>query len=199
MAKKFYILRHGESTYNVEGRIQGHSDDSLLTELGREQAQAAGHLLANKGIEIIICSPLKRALETGEIIASIIHAPLLVDKRFVEVNVGIIEGMYYADVQQKYKSAYDKWRSSDKQNIGSHFKGGESKINVRKRVFEGLDHYALNSDYNNILIAGHGIILNQALMALGMEAQDIPNCAIICLHHDNNLWKFQGFISQQNN
>lgn len=194
MTKNFYLLRHGESTYNVAGRIQGQSDDSVLTENGRCQAEEAATRLEGKNIEIIISSPLKRAIETGKIVSNTINAPMIFDSRFIEVNIGVIEGMYYEDVMKKYKSAYQEWQSSNTTNIGMHFKNGESKIDVRHRVFEALNHYAENTKYQNILISGHGIILNQALMELGEEQQNIPNCAIIHLKYDNKRWSFAGFV-----
>lgn len=195
MQKNFYIFRHGESTYNVEGRVQGHSDDSLLTIKGREQAYATAQLLKNKKIEIIISSPLKRAEETGLIVSGFIKAPLIFDKAFIEVNVGVIEGMLYTEVLERYKSSYDRWRSSDKNFIGVHFKNGETKLNVRKRVFKALRYYAEKTPYQNIAISAHGIILIQALLALGIEQRDIPNGAIVHLQYLDNNWKSLGFVT----
>lgn len=195
MLKNFYIFRHGESTYNVEGRVQGHSDDSLLTGKGREQAAETARILRDKNIEIIISSPLKRAQETGMIVAGVIKAPMISDDAFIEVNVGVIEGMLYTDVLEKYKSSYERWRSSDKTFIGVHFKNGETKRNVRKRVFNALKYYAEHTPYLNIAISAHGIILIQALLALGIEQRDIPNGAIIQLRYQDSEWKSLGFVT----
>ena len=63
MTKDFYIFRHGQSTYNLVGKIQGQTNDSVLTELGIQQAEAIGKRLLNEGIEIIVTSPLFRAVD----------------------------------------------------------------------------------------------------------------------------------------
>lgn len=195
MNKNFYIFRHGESTYNVAGRVQGHSDDSLLTGKGRQQAIQTAKLLKDKGIEIIISSPLKRAKETGKIISETIKTPIILDHHFIEVNVGVIEGMLYDEVLQKYGELYKKWRSSDKNSIGIHFENGETKQQVCKRVFEGLNYYAKESPYHNIGISAHGIILIQSLLALGIEQNDIPNGAVIHLIYKDSDWNCQGFVT----
>ena len=65
MRKDFYIFRHGQSSYNVEGRTQGQTNDSVLTDLGKEQALTVGERLKDKGVEIIVTSPLKRAMQTA--------------------------------------------------------------------------------------------------------------------------------------
>ena len=90
--KDFYVFRHGETSYNVSGHIQGHSNDSRLTANGKLQARAAGYKLKSKNIEIIFSSPLDRAVETGRIIADIIKVPLQTDERLIEVNVGNCRG-----------------------------------------------------------------------------------------------------------
>ena len=59
MPKDFYIFRHGQSTYNVDGRIQGQTNDSVLTDLGKSQALKLGEKLKGRGIEVIISSPLR--------------------------------------------------------------------------------------------------------------------------------------------
>lgn len=194
MQKNFYIFRHGESTYNVEGRVQGHSDDSLLTEKGRGQAAETARLLKDKKIDIIISSPLKRAEETGLIVSAHIDVPMIIDHAFIEVNVGVIEGMLYTEVLERYKSSYDRWRSSDKNYIGIHFKNGETKLNVRRRVFKALKYYAEKTPYRNIAVSAHGIILIQVLLALGIEQRDIPNGAIVHLRYEDNDWNCLGFV-----
>lgn len=67
MTTDFYIFRHGESTYNVAGRTQGRTNDSQLTDLGKKQALEIGRRLADKQIEIIVTSPLARAMQTAEL------------------------------------------------------------------------------------------------------------------------------------
>ena len=197
MVKNFYIFRHGQSSYNLEGRIQGHTNNSVLTNQGIDEAHNAASLLQDKKIEVVVSSPLRRAKQTGSIVSKIIKVPLQYDDRFTEVNVGIAEGLHYTKVQQKFGDLYRQWRSADPKYIDIHFENGESKRDVQKRVFKALNEYAQNSNYQNIAVSGHGITLSQTLMALNIEQPDIPNGAVIHLQYDNdnNRWKFVGFLN----
>ncbi len=194
MNKNFYIFRHGESTFNLAGRVQGCTDMSVLTAKGRRQAADTAEILKNRNIEIIISSPLKRAVETGNIVAEKIHVPLNIDRRFTEVNIGIIEGLLYDEVLEKYGELYNRWRNADCEDETFCFPGGESKQTVRKRIFEALNHYAEQTDYRNIAVSGHGIILKQSLKALGTEIDDIPNGSVIHLQYNNAHWQTDGII-----
>lgn len=197
MVKNFYIFRHGQSSYNLEGRIQGHTNNSVLTNQGIDEAHNAASLLQDKKIEIVVSSPLRRAKQTGSIVSKMIKVPLQYDDRFTEVNVGIAEGLHYTKAQQKFGDLYRQWRSADPKYIDIYFENGESKRDVQKRVFKALNEYAQNPDYQNIAVSGHGITLSQTLMALNVEQPDIPNGAIIHLQYDNdnNRWKFVGFLN----
>ena len=70
MATRVIIVRHGQSTYNAQKRIQGRSDQSVLTEKGQLDAKIVGKTLSSLGIDEIFCSPLQRAKSTAEIIQS---------------------------------------------------------------------------------------------------------------------------------
>lgn len=194
MVKNFYIFRHGQSSYNVEGKIQGHTNNSVLTNQGIEQAHTAASILKDKNIEVIITSPLRRAKQCGSIVSKTIHAPLQFDDRFTEVNVGVAEGLHYTKAQEKFGEMYQQWRSADPKYIDIHFDEGESKRQVQTRVFKALNDYAHKSNYKNVAISGHGITLAQTLMALNIEKPDIPNGSIVHLQYDNDQWKYIGFV-----
>lgn len=192
--KNFYIFRHGESTYNVKGLVQGHSNDSVLTPNGEQQARKAAERLKDKDIDIIISSPLIRAKQTAKIVAEVIKVPVICDDYFTEVNVGVIEGLHYEDVEKTYGELYQKWRSCALDDMETKFENGETKIQVRQRVFAGLTYYAKRCKFFNVAISGHGIIIMQALLALGIENRDIPNGSIIHLIYQGSTWNFNGFL-----
>lgn len=110
------------------------------------------------------------------------------------VNVGEIEGMHYTEIQEKFGEKYRQWRSSDNRYENIRFAGGESKKEVRERVFAGLTDYALHSSHSVIAVSSHGIMLSQVLLTLGLEACDIPNGAVVCLAYRDGNWQFKGFI-----
>ncbi len=193
--KDFYVFRHGETSYNVSGHIQGHSNDSRLTANGKLQARAAGYKLKSKNIEIIFSSPLDRAVETGRIIADIIKVPLQTDERLIEVNVGIAEGMHYLEAEKQFADLYRRWRSTDPQYADTRFEGGETKNEVRARIFEALNFYAAETPYHHIAVSAHGITLTLILQALQIQRYDIPNCTIVHLAYNKNNWQFVEYLN----
>ena len=101
-----YLVRHGQTKFNVEQRHQGHID-SPLTELGREQARRAGEVLAtliDPRDSVIFSSPLGRALQTATIIADVTAAErsIIVDPDLMEIGMGSAEGMIQADVVKRW-------------------------------------------------------------------------------------------------
>ena len=194
MRKDFYIFRHGQSTYNVAGRIQGQTNDSVLTDLGKEQAEAVGKKLEDKKIDIIVSSPLHRAKQTAELANRTINKKIVEDKSFTEDDVGVVEGMHYTEAKEKYKEEFEKMHSHAKGNDDACYPEGETRKQVRKRVFEGLEYWASKDEYNCIAIASHGIMLSQTLIALGKEADDIPNGSILHIKKENGLWSIVEWI-----
>ncbi|MEE6206653.1 MAG: histidine phosphatase family protein [Alphaproteobacteria bacterium] len=194
MHKRFYIFRHGQSTYNIAGRTQGQTNDSVLTNLGRKQAVNIGQRLKDKNIELIICSPLRRSKQTAELVNQSLNVPIIDDMRFIEVDVGIIEGMHFSEIERDYAEEYKKWRSSDLRDDDFHFEGGESKREVRQRVMEGLEYYVQNSPFTNIAISSHGIMLSQILVQVGYKQLEISNGTIICLEYNDGIWKITGIL-----
>ncbi|MBQ8661109.1 MAG: histidine phosphatase family protein [Alphaproteobacteria bacterium] len=189
MKKDFYIFRHGQSSYNLAGRTQGRTNDSVLTELGREQAREVGQKLKDRGIEVIVTSPLERARETAKLANETLNVPVLADDRFIEVNVGEIEGMHYTEIQEKYGEKYQQWRSLDCKYEDMCFEGGETKKQVRQRVFGGLEDYARNSAYDVIAVSSHGIMLTQVLIAMKVGVVEVKNGAILHIGYDNGVWR----------
>lgn len=191
MTKHFFLFRHGETTYNVNGFVQGQTNNSVLTEKGHIQAYQVGQILKNHPIDVLISSPLKRAIQTAqEVLKSMPNVPFVTDERLTEVNVGEIEGLHYTKVQEKFGEKYKKWHSLDEQYLDLHFECGESKRDVRLRVFEALNEYANNPSYTYIAVSGHGILLSQTLLALNQSVSEIKNGCIIHLIHQNNQWHY---------
>ncbi len=194
--KHFYLFRHGQSTYNELGLSQGQTNDSVLTKKGRQQAFDIGVRLKNIPLQVIFCSPLKRAQETAKEVVKTHVVPILTDNRLTEVNVGEIEGLHYTEIRKKFGAKYDAWRSLDEKYLDLSFKGGETKRQVRTRVFAALNEYARKTDYACIGISGHGILLMQVLLALRCRADDIPNGAVLHLVFCNNIWENKGFLQK---
>ena len=193
MVKHFYIFRHGQCPLNITGHIQGQRINGSLTLHGRKQAFNAAQKLKDKQISLIISSPMKRAIQTAQIVATELKCPILVDHRFTEVNMGIIEGMHISVAEKKYADIYAKWRS--KPNSDTCFQGGETKSEVLKRVLSGLNHHLIHTPHFNIGISSHGIVLSQILQYLGQDLSNIPNGSILHISYNHPHWQYHEFIN----
>ncbi|MEM9805438.1 MAG: histidine phosphatase family protein [Cyanobacteria bacterium P01_D01_bin.56] len=112
MKTRVIVVRHGESTFNVKRIIQGHHDESLLTENGESQARQVGQLLGRTNIDAVYCSPLKRAARTAELITETMggkHTPQPIDL-LKEISLPLWEAMSFADVEEQYPAEYQAWR-----------------------------------------------------------------------------------------
>lgn len=188
MIKDFYIFRHGQSSYNVEGRTQGQTNDSVLTDLGKEQAISVGQRLRGKGVEIIVTSPLKRAMQTAELANQSLNIPIKTDNRFIEVDVGVVEGMHYTKIRDEYTDIFNKMHTVGTEFDDVCYPKGETRRQVRERIFNGLEDWANNSEYKTIAVSSHGIMLAQTLIALGESMSDIKNGAILHIRKDGDKW-----------
>lgn len=188
MRKDFYIFRHGQSTYNVAGRTQGQTNDSVLTEQGKEQAVLVGEKLKNKGIDIIVTSPLKRAMQTAELANQVLNVPVETDEHFIEVNVGVVEGLHYTEIRDKFPDIFEKMHIPGTEFENVCYPGGETRKQVRERVFAGLEDWTRKPDYKTVAVSSHGIMLSQTLTALGLDAVEVKNGAVLHIKKENNQW-----------
>ena len=188
MRKDFYIFRHGQSTYNVAGRTQGQTNDSVLTEQGKEQAVLVGEKLKNKGIDIIVTSPLKRAMQTAELANQALNVPVETDEHFIEVNVGVVEGLHYTEIRDKFPDIFEKMHIPGTEFENVCYPEGETRKQVRERVFAGLEMWAQKPNYKTVAVSSHGIMLSQTLTALGLDAVEVKNGAVLHIKKENDRW-----------
>jgi 2,3-bisphosphoglycerate-dependent phosphoglycerate mutase len=167
------IVRHGQSTWNLENRFTGEVDVDL-TDHGREEAHAAGKKLAHIPFSRCFTSVLKRAIETLEIILEEIQAPylpLVEDKALNERNYGELQGLNKADTAGKYGDQQVAiWRRSFKVRPP----GGESLEDTAHRV---IPYYIREIEPclkrgENILIVAHGNSLRSLMMHLEHIGED---------------------------
>jgi broad specificity phosphatase PhoE len=155
----FVFLRHGESIGNAQSRWQGQSDYAL-TEKGRAQAQALAKRWKSEGMkfDLIIASPLVRAKETAEIIASTLGEDVEVDPILLERHIGEMEGLTAEEVRKRpqppYVTPYDP--------IGGE---GEGDWALFLRAGQAL-HSLLRRPPGSYLIVSHGGLLNQLMNAI---------------------------------
>ena len=148
-----FVIRHGETDFNAEGRLQG-SIDTDLNDKGIAQARQAADNLLGMGIEAIVSSPLKRASQTAAIIAEKLQLEVLYLPQFVERCLGFFEGMTYTEIGKNYKTELETWT----RQYFSAPPGGESIFEVSLRVHNGLERiYSLYPE-KTVLLVTHGYV-----------------------------------------
>jgi 2,3-bisphosphoglycerate-dependent phosphoglycerate mutase len=102
---KLYLIRHGQSAGNAEGRFGGHGP-TPLSKLGERQAEITAQLLAKEGVTAIYSSDLHRAVQTAEPLSRLTGVPIIPTTAFRERNVGVLEGLTFDESKQTYPEDY---------------------------------------------------------------------------------------------
>ena len=144
------LARHGETDWNREGRFQGHADPPL-NETGRAQAAVLAMELADVALAAVYSSPLRRALETAEVVAAQHELePVAVDA-LREVDVGSWEGLTRAEVEARFPQQLGRWLDYDQ-----GWQDGESYDEMGQRVVSALLGLAAAHLGEQILAVTHG-------------------------------------------
>ncbi len=135
MATRVIIVRHGQSSYNAQQKIQGRSDGSVLTEKGHLDAEKVGNALSQIDIAAFYCSPLQRAKSTAEVIQSRLNNSPVIQptSQLLEIDLPIWENMVKEEVKAQYPQEYRDW----------HQKPHEFKMILP----DGQEHYPVLSLY----------------------------------------------------
>lgn len=161
---KIFLVRHGETTGDIEDRYGGSYDD-YLTGLGKEQLAVTANNLVDKGIEIILTSPLIRAKESAEIIKLKTTCPIEIIHGLEERDYGILSGLTKAEALEKYPDVVEAHK--DPLNTDPE---GENYYDFRNRVLDTFQKIT-QKEYNTIAIVSHGGPIKQILAHLG---ENIP-------------------------
>lgn len=125
-----YIMRHGKTQWNAEGRLQGHRNSPLLPE-SLNVIRIMADFLRDKNIETIYTSPLQRCLETAELVSTALRLPYKQDMRLIECSHGLCDGMLFTETHAVYPAYYSRWEK-DKWNTA--WPEGESYKDVFTRA-----------------------------------------------------------------
>lgn len=156
-ATRIIVIRHGETAWNVDTRIQGHLDIPL-NETGRQQARRLGMALAGgPPLDAIYTSDLSRAHETARAAGDATGAPVIPDTRLRERKFGIFEGRTFADIEVELPEQSMRWRKRDPEFAPE---GGESLIELRERVVGTAADLAARHAGGHIALVAHGGVLD---------------------------------------
>ena len=166
-----YCVRHGESTYNVEGRLQGQSDEPRLSPLGLKHAQALVAALGQLKIDAIYSSPLTRARETAQPLADALGLPVAYDDRLKEIDIGVFQGTLAAELGDRFPQEAARWRSQDPDY---RIPNGESRRELMQRA-EAAFQAIHAAGHDQVAVVAHGGVLAAAFKALiGVPAARNP-------------------------
>lgn len=161
-ATRILAIRHGETAWNVDTRIQGHLDIAL-NETGLRQAQRLARALAARDpIAAIYSSDLQRAHQTAQAIAEATGAPLQTHVGLRERGFGVFEGKTYVEIESTWPQESERWRLRHPDWAPQ---GGESLLQVRERVLHTLHALASRHPGEQIVLVAHGGVMDQLYRA----------------------------------
>ncbi len=157
---KIFLMRHGQTVWNLEKRFQG-SGDSPLTVEGKQQAMLVSNRLQKCDIKAIYSSPRKRAIETATPIAELLCLSIHKHPGLGEISLGNWEGKTYEDIKIHYPLEYQAFFHDPASFAGVN--GGESLLQVRERAVKALEEIAFNHKDNSVLVISHAITIRLLL------------------------------------
>ena len=196
---RWFIVRHGATEWNVQGRIQGHTDISL-SDLGDQQAELVAKRLAGVTIDVAYCSDLRRSTETAQKILGQRHVPLHTTPKLREYDKGVFEGLTAEQSKERYPEIY---AASLIKDLDFAPPGGESTRQISARIAGFIAYLREQHPDDNLLIVGHGGALRSAFVALmelpleanwrfildncGLSVVDVyPDIAVLSLYNDTS-------------
>ncbi len=192
--KKLYLLRHGQTEFNVKKLVQGRCD-SLLTDLGRQQAAKAAAWLKARDVtpDKVVSSPLSRAMATARLVAGELLGP----DAAVEPCEGIIERCYGS-----FEGGPHDALPTDVWDPGEDLIpfGGEGSQALQERMVSTLANLMSADDVETVLAVSHGSASRQFIKAAAPEGFELPtklpNCAIMIFDFDEEESGEEGDTSQ---
>ena len=169
------LLRHGQTPMSVQKRYAGLGDVPL-TEVGVQQAVAAGKRLASAGLTAIVTSPLARAVRTADEVAAVTGAPVEADQGFRETDFGAWDGLTFAEVRERWPAELTAWLADP----AVAPPGGESFADVSARVESALRRVLAAYQGRTVLIVSH-VTPIKTLVAAALLA---PPPALYRMHLD---------------
>ena len=146
---EIYVVRHGETDYNVKHVFQGHADIPL-NEVGIEQAKETALKFKDVNVDMILVSPLQRAIQTADYISKITGVPITIEQRLIERNFGDMEGQPNRD-DWNIKMMLDYQKNYDIENI-------EPIQSLFKRIYSFLNEITEKYKDKKVVLVTHGAV-----------------------------------------
>jgi len=162
---RLLLVRHGETVWNSERRVQGGAKDTELSEAGRRQVARLAAVLRDEPLDLILCSPLQRAVRTAESINENHGATILTDNRLKEVDVGEFDGLSTVEMSTTFTELLLDWWKGGKERLP----GGESFHELQERCWAVVCPYIEGRTLENLVVVSHYFVtLSIIFRALGL-------------------------------
>jgi len=189
---KIYLVRHGETEWNKEYRLQGQAD-TRLNDYGRELAQITAEALKDIPFDVIYHSPLNRAEETAVILKKSRTIDIIADERIKEMSFGTAEGCHILSIKNNPEDPMYNFLKHPGDYIPPE--NGERFEDVAARSAEFMKEtiLPLEGKYQNVLIVAHGAVNRTILNAIaGIPVSDfwnirLKNCAVSIIDLTNGI------------
>ena len=190
MATEITVIRHGETVWNTEKRIQGQLN-SELTENGILQAELVAGALKKRSFDVLITSDLGRTAHTARIINNELQLPFQLNSNLRERNFGILQGKKYLEIERHLGADYHffKQREPDYE-----VPEGESIGQLYRRVTSEIENLSNKYKDQNVLIVAHGLVLEMIMYKTfsvplnNSRVFSINNSSISSFYIDNDNW-----------
>ncbi|MGI6036048.1 MAG: alpha-ribazole phosphatase [Limnochordia bacterium] len=185
---RLYLIRHGETDFNREGRYQGRLDVELST-LGKEQAQALAHRLEKTPFTAIYASNLKRAQATAQIIAAHHELPVQVEPDLRERDFGSWEGFTFAEIEERFPEEAKQWLEDP---LRTRIPGAEDFAHLQMRVTRALERIHASHRGEEAAIITHG----GCILAFLAHVLELGDDAILRIRVDNACLSIVDYYGQ---
>jgi broad specificity phosphatase PhoE len=157
---KLILIRHGETEWNKQRRIQGCRSDTRLSPKGLEQADRLAAVLRKERMDAIYSSPMKRASETAQVIAEACRMQVHVFNELREIDAGELDGLFERELTGPYETAWKEFRNG---NASTPLPGGESLQDVQKRTSWAVDRMLEKHIDGTVVVVAH-LLANLAIV-----------------------------------
>ena len=195
MTTRLCIVRHGETAWNAEHRVQGQLDVPLNA-TGEAQALAVARVLAQESFDAIYSSDLSRARQTADPIANLLSLGILLDGNLRERHYGIFERLTYAEVKSRYPVDYARFEARDPDYA---FRTGESLKDFSARSIAVISKMVDEHKGKSILVFTHGGVLDKLyrfITGLPLSAErdfGIPNAGLNRIEITASGWQIRAW------
>jgi broad specificity phosphatase PhoE len=193
---KIYFVRHGETQYNIEKRMQGFCD-SPLTDRGISQAKSVGKGLEDIEFTAVYTSESQRVIDTANYAVGHRNLPTKTDPRLKEMNFGALESLLASEISERYGDVLEKLFALNDMNMAPP--EGESYTQLYSRTTSVIKEIIENhrNEGGNILVFSHGVTIGYYLMQLtqmtGFPHHD--NCGVSIVKYKNHQFEVETIAS----